>query len=200
METIIGTSVSEKVGMTLKIYREKTGMSQGAIAKEAGISTSMLSQIERGQASPSIDSLTSVCGALGISVTELFSRIEEKRAVEVSRDGHRLTLERNGATYEQLGHYNAATGSAEMFRLVVKAQSDLGFHGGQPQNQEGVEMGYVLEGSAILSVDGRDYTLTEGDGVTFPAALSHSLRNESEEDFVAVWTAMPSQRDYLGIE
>ncbi len=201
MNTVELNTVSQKVGATLKAYREKSGLPQGAVAKEAGISTSMLSQMERGLASPSIDSLARVCATLGIAVSELFARIEERRTVEISRSGHRLTLERDGATYEQLAHFNAATGSAELFKLTVAAGSAIGFHGGQPQHaQEGVEMGYVLQGKATLVVDGEPFELTAGDGLTFPASLPHSLQNSGKKEFVALWTAMPSQRDYLGIE
>jgi transcriptional regulator with XRE-family HTH domain len=44
-----------QIGRMLKLYREKTGRNQGEIATQAGISISMLSQIERGMVSPSID-------------------------------------------------------------------------------------------------------------------------------------------------
>lgn len=201
MDNVLENSVSRKVGMTLKAYREKSGFSQGAVANEAGISTSMLSQIERGQASPSIDTLASVCRALSISISDLFARVEERKPVSISRNGSRLKLQREGASFEQLAHYNAATGSAELFLLTIEPKSFVGFHGDTPQNsQEGVEMGYVLTGKATLIVDGEPYPIEAGDGITFSASLPHRLENNCGEKFVAVWSAVPGQRDYLGIE
>lgn len=195
------STVSQKVGMTLKLYREKSGHSQGAVASNAGISTSMLSQIERGQASPSIDTLASVCRALSISISDLFARVEERKNVEITQMGHRLSLERDGAVYEQLASYNAATGSAELFLLSVEPGCSVGFHGGVSQSsQEGAEMGYILSGSALLLVDNEPYEIQAGDGITFSASLPHKLENRGTKLFKAVWTAIPSQRDYLGIE
>ncbi len=201
MNTVLLNTVSQKVGITLKAYREKSGHSQGEISGEAGISTSMLSQIERGQASPSIDTLASVCRALSVSVSELFARIEERKRVDVTQVGHRLTLESEGTVYEQVANYNAGTVSAELFLLRVAPGSSVGFHGSVSQSsQEGGEMGYILSGSATLLVDGESYQIRTGDGISFCASLPHRLENRGKEEFRAVWTAIPSQRDYLGIE
>ncbi len=198
MNTVI-LNTTQKVGTALKAYRERVGVSQGVIAKKARISTSMLSQIERGTTSPSIETLAMLCKALKVDMSQLFSFVEEKRSVSIKKEGERLTLKQKGAHYEQVAWCNAAAGSMEMFLLTVEPDSAVGFSG-KEQSQEGVEMGYILLGEAVLSLSGEEYPLSEGDGVSFSAALSHAIINRSKKPFVAVWAAMPSQRDYLDIE
>ena len=57
MDTVALKQIVPKIGKILKVFREKTGQNQGDIASKAGISISMLSQIERGMVSPSIETL-----------------------------------------------------------------------------------------------------------------------------------------------
>jgi transcriptional regulator with XRE-family HTH domain len=195
MNKVMLQSMVPLIGTILKRYREKMQKNQGDIAAQAGISISMLSQIERGVVSPSIDTLCGVCGALGLDISELFRRIAPDTAIRVRREGERLQSRRHGILFEQLAVSVQSNFPAELLLLEVMPGKRVGLSGG---GHEGVEMGYVLEGSAVLTVEGREYALAKGDSVSFNASLPHGLFNGGQEKFKALWTALPPHQDYLG--
>jgi transcriptional regulator with XRE-family HTH domain len=185
-----------RIGKALRAYREKTGRYQSEVAREAGISTSMLSQIERAAVSPSIETLMAVCGALEVDMADLFRRLSPQTPVRIVSPAHRLRTEERGVRYEQLISSSDTAFPAEMFMLEVEPGKQIGLSG---QGHEGVEMGLVLEGRARLNVDGVEHELNEGDSVCFSCHLPHTLRNIAGVNFQAVWTTLPPHTDYLKV-
>ena len=194
MNEVLLKSVVPSIGKILKVFREKTRKKQGQVAKKAGISISMLSQIERGVVSPSIDTLFSVCQAVGMDIADLFRRISPDAPVRIMRAGQRLSTQHHGVLFEQLAVSAHASYPAEMFMLEVRPGKRIGLSG---SGHEGMEMGYALEGSAVLTVDGNDYEICKGDSVSFNSNLPHSLVNGGRKTFRALWTALPPHKDYL---
>jgi transcriptional regulator with XRE-family HTH domain len=195
MNEVLLKSIVPIIGDILKRYREKTRKKQGEVASKAGISISMLSQIERGVVSPSIDTLFSVSTAVGIDIADLFRRIAPEAPVRVQKTGERLSTEHHGILFEQLAMSAHSGYPAELLLLEVKPGKRIGLSG---NGHEGVEMGYVMEGSAVLTVKGIDYPLNKGDSVSFNAELPHVLVNTGKITFRAIWTALPPHKDYLG--
>lgn len=183
-----------QIGRMLKLYREKTGRNQGEIATQAGISISMLSQIERGMVSPSIDTLVMVCQALDLDPADLFKKLSNGRQVRIHHHGERLTMENDGVRYEQLMTVSQGAYQMELFLLVMAPGHKTTLSG---KGHEGMEVGYVLEGSAILHIDGIDYQLRKGDSMSFSSHLVHQLSNQGTETFISVWSISPPHIDYL---
>lgn len=181
----------------LKLYREKTGQNQGEIATQANISISMLSQIERGMVSPSIDTLVMVCQALDLDPADLFKKLSNDRQVRIHHHGERLTMVNDGVRYEQLMSISRGVYQMELFLLVMDPGHKTTLSG---KGHEGVEIGYVLEGSATLRIDGIDYLLREGDSMSFSSHLVHQLSNHGAETFKSVWSISPPHVDYLHTE
>ena len=196
MDTLLIKQLNPRLGRILKTYREKTGRNQGDVASKAGISVSMLSQIERGMVAPSIETLMMVCWVLALDVSQLFRMIaEDEHPVRILHGGERLRNEINGVHYEQLMTSTQGAWQAEMFLLEVAPGSSTTFSGG---GHEGVEMGYVLDGEAVLTVDENDYAVRKGDSIHFSSHLPHQLRNRGKKLFRAVWSISPPHVDYLG--
>lgn len=183
-----------EIGKLLRLFREKTGRSLADVAAGSGISTSMLSQIERAVVSPSIDTLFGVCAALNLDVSELFSRLSPKSPVRVIHPANRLRTQDGGVRYEQLVTSPDPAYPAEMFLLEVGPGKEIGLSG---HGHEGAEMGYVLGGRAVMTVENVQYPLTEGDSISFTSHLPHRLANNGDSVFRAVWTVMPPHKDYL---
>ncbi|MBN1577994.1 MAG: helix-turn-helix transcriptional regulator [Chitinispirillaceae bacterium] len=195
MNTALLNKVVPRIGRILRIYREKTRKNQGDIAEKAGISVSMLSQIERGIVSPSIDTLMAVCGVLDIDPSELFKKIASDTPVRLHRRGERLQNEIDGVRYEQLMTSMHPSYQAELFLLEVEPGKSTTFRGG---GHEGVEMGYVAAGEAMLTIDSVEYPIGEGDSVYFNAHLPHQLSNRGSRTFRAIWSISPPHVDFLG--
>ncbi len=183
-----------EIGRILRIIREKIEKNQGEVAQRAGISTSMLSQIERGAVSPSIDTLMAVCAALDMDAADLFRRISPGAPVRVHHRGKRLFTQNRGVRFEQLAASADPSHPAELLLLEIAPGREAGISG---NGHDGVEMGYVLEGSAILMVSGNEFAVSQGDSVSYNSHLPHKLVNNGTGPFRAVWNALPPHKDYL---
>jgi quercetin dioxygenase-like cupin family protein len=131
---------------------------------------------------------------LDLDMAEVFRRITPEAPVRQQRAGQRLTSRRDGVLFEQLATSAHANFPAELLLLEVKPGKRVGLSGA---GHEGIEMGYVLEGSATLTVEGAEYCLSEGDSISFNANLPHGLFNNGKKTFRATWTALPPHKDYL---
>ncbi len=197
MDTIL--KLTETVGSTLRHYREESGARQGDIAKKAAVSVSMLSQIERGVTSPSLETLSRICTALEISISQVFAAVEEREHVTITSQGDRPIQSNHGVHHEQICSYHEAMGSGELSLISLDSGSKITFPS-SGEGQNGVQMGYVLSGSATLAVDGKEYSIRSGDGVAFPANRAHSLKNRPPTSFalarkfIAVWSVSPSRQ------
>jgi transcriptional regulator with XRE-family HTH domain len=193
-EVTLKNNVLPRLGELLKVYREKTGHNQSEVSSRAHISISMLSQIERGVVSPSIDTLMMVCEALGMDPSELFKRLSLKAPVRIHHPQERLRMSSGGVKYEQLITSADSAYPSELFMLEVKPGCGTTLSN---QGHEGVEMGFVMTGKANLTVDGVDYPVQEGDSMSFNSHLPHRLQNTGKALFRAVWSTSPPHVDYL---
>jgi transcriptional regulator with XRE-family HTH domain len=194
MNEVALKSVLPEIGTILRLFREKINKKQGDVARKAGISTSMLSQIERGAAAPSVDTLVAVCTALELDVADLFRRISPTAPLRIHRRGKRLFTAAMGVRFEQLCRSADASHPAEMLLMEIMPGKQAGI---SDNGHEGVEMGYVLEGNATLVVSGLEFELSEGDSVSYNSHLPHNLINKGKTKFKAVWNALPPHLDYL---
>ena len=85
------------IGKQVRSSRKRLNLTVAALAKQAKLSTGMLSKIENGQTSPSLATLTSLANALQVPVTSFFRGYEEQRDVTYIRKGEGLPIERRGS-------------------------------------------------------------------------------------------------------
>jgi len=85
------------IGKQVRSSRKRLNLTVAALAKQARLSTGMLSKIENGQTSPSLATLTSLAKALQVPVTSFFRGYEEQRDVTYTRAGEGLAIERRGS-------------------------------------------------------------------------------------------------------
>ena len=197
MNTVSLNTKFHKIGSILKAYREKSGQFQSDVAKKAGISTSMLSQIERSYVLPSIETLFDVCEALGLDISTLFSSITKKKQVRINHKKERLKTQRNGIYYEQLMINIDSPYQSEMFLLEIDPKKEVGM---STEGHNGFEMGYILSGSATLIINNVEYHLQAGDSVSFDSSQPHKIINKGKTTFRAIWNTLPPHKDYLELE
>jgi transcriptional regulator with XRE-family HTH domain len=187
-------NVVPEIGRILRLFREKSGRNLGDIAQKAGISISMLSQIERGVVSPSIDTLVTVCQALDVDTAELFRRSTPTVPVRIHKRGERLKMVRDGVGYEQLMTSQLSAVPTELFLIEVEPGRATAMSGG---GHEGAEIGYVLAGNALLTIGTNEYPVAENDSIYFDARSPHRLTNTGKKIFRAVWSISPPHVDFL---
>ena len=179
------------VGVRLREMRHAARLRLKDVAERAGCSESMLSKIENGNVSPSINTLHRITRALGTSIGDLFAKPDQS-APFVLKNGRRPVLARNamrggdGITLESLTPFEIGG--------VLQAQLHIVAPGGASDgmiSHEGEEVGYVLEGTLELVVDGHRATLGPGDSFFFASKRPHGYRNVGDAEARIIWVNSP---------
>jgi transcriptional regulator with XRE-family HTH domain len=178
------------VGPRVRALREAMGLSLRALAERSGVSAPMLSQVERGETSPTLAVAGKIAGGLELTLSQLL-RLDEGTHVSVSRVGERRRFQRGGHRFEELTPPLPGQ-RADVSLHTLRAGAGTGGPGDPPIHEPGSrETAVVLAGTAALTVDGTRHELHAGDSVTFDADLPHHFENDGEEQarFLAVITA-----------
>jgi transcriptional regulator with XRE-family HTH domain len=181
---------SAVLGARVKALREAIGLSLRDLSERSGVSAPMLSQVERGETSPTLALATKIAGGLELTLSQLL-RLDEGRHVAVSRAGDRRRNERGGHRFEELTPPLPGQ-RADVSLHTLKPGATTGGRADPPMHEPGSrETAVVLAGTLALIVDGTRCELHEGDSVTFDADLPHHFENAGEEPtrFIAVIAA-----------
>lgn len=68
------SDIGKIVGERIRSYRKRQGLSQEEAAHRASLHTTFIGEVERSDKSPTLESLEKICGALNISLEELFQQ------------------------------------------------------------------------------------------------------------------------------
>jgi XRE family transcriptional regulator, regulator of sulfur utilization len=178
------------VGVRVRALREAMGFSLRDLAERCGVSAPMLSQVERGETSPTLAVATRIAAGLDLTLSQLL-RLDEGEHVVVSRAGERRRSSRGGHQFEELTPPLPGQ-RADVSLHTLKAGATTGGPGDPPMHEPGSrETAVVLTGALALVVDGTRHELHAGDSVTFDADLPHHFENDSDEParFMAVIAA-----------
>ena len=178
------------LGVRVKALREAMGLSLRDLGEKAGVSAPMLSQVERGETSPTIAVAGRIASGLDLSLSQLL-RLDESGSVTVVRAGDRRAGGAQGHTYEFVTPPLPGQ-RAEVAAHTLAAGAATGGPGDPPMHEPGSrETAVVTKGKVRLVCDGGAYDLDTGDAVTFDADLAHHFENpgRSEAQFFAVVSA-----------
>ena len=174
----------ESLGARIRALREAMDLSLRDLAERSGVSAPMLSQVERGETSPTLQIATRIAHGLDLRLSQLL-RLDEGGAVTIVRSGERRTgpTAASGHAYEILTPPLPGQ-RAELSRHTLAAGAVTGGPGDPPMHEPGSrETALVLEGSVVLHCDGA-HELAAGDCVTFDADLPHHFENPSNQEAV----------------
>jgi transcriptional regulator with XRE-family HTH domain len=178
------------VGPRIKALRDAMGLSLRDLAERSGVSAPMLSQVERGETSPTLAVAAKIAAGLELTLSQLL-RLDEGQNVAVSRASGRRHYERGGHRFEELTPPLPGQ-RADVSLHVLAPGASTGGRADPPMHEPGSrETAFVLAGTLALIVDGSRHELGAGDSVTFDADLPHHFENDGEEPtrFVAVIAA-----------
>lgn len=182
-----------RFGEKLRTVRERKGYTLKVVALAAGVSESLVSQIERNRVSPAIDTLLALADALEIDLEYLFEEYRRERPVKLIKADERRQLDENGIKYEEVARPIEGDGAhaieAYYITLPPGAETRRGSYG-----HLGREFGIVTEGSAELHYETKVYKLEKGDSISYSATAPHTLVNSGSEQLRALWVVTPPQR------
>jgi transcriptional regulator with XRE-family HTH domain len=159
----------------------------GELARRSGVSSGRISQIERGLANPSFETLWKLATALEVQLGSFFQGPPAEDRMVVRRgEGKRLVVPHDELVYELLTP--DLRGALEVFRFQVPSGFD---NSSRPITHQGEECIHLLEGSLEVSVGERQFLLEAGDSITYEAQLPHFVRNLAGEPAVAIAAVTP---------
>jgi XRE family transcriptional regulator, regulator of sulfur utilization len=181
-----------EVGLRVRALREHMGLSLRDLATRTGVSAPMLSQVERGETSPTLAVASRIAAGLDLTLSQLL-RLDEGDAVGVVRRHERRAggPDGDGHSYEVV----TPPGPGQRAEVSVHALAPGAVTGGPgdpPMHEPGSrETALVTRGCVRLLIDDVAHALEDGDAVTFDADLPHQFENagEAEAEILAVVSA-----------
>ena len=168
-------TVAARFGARVRSVRQRQGLTLESLATAAGISRATLSNLERGEHSPSLTAATNVARSLGVSLAELLGD-EDRRPVVTIPENERLVF-RDPATgmERQLLSPAFAGRGIEFIRVTLPphaATDDL-----RPYHPAIDKYVLVEEGTLRVVVGEEPHVLQDGDAFYFRASLPHRFEN-----------------------
>lgn len=167
-------ALERHVGALIREARSRDRLTVTDVAQLAGLSVGMLSKIENGQVSPSLDSLNRIANALGLPIGHFFRNFGTPggSALHV-RKGEGMEVVRRGTakghTYRLLAYDQGPTKRFEPFLITMDDASEVFPTFEHP----GIEFIYMLEGRLEYRHGDRTYLLAPGDALTFRGEVPH---------------------------
>ncbi len=198
------------VGERIREERNKRKISLRGLARDIGVSASLISQIETGKCRPSVSTLYAITTALGVSIEDVFSApdaepepsliavalsaradprfaaaLAQESAGPLVRPDEREVLRfDSGVTWERLGH---VPGAGVDFLLVTYAPGGSSSSDGKLMRHPGTEYGYLFRGELILTLGAAEHRVASGQSVSFSSPTPHRYRNDAPLPAVGVW-------------
>lgn len=168
--------LSEVLGQNLKRLRTERNLSLGALAERSGVSKMMLSQIEKGDSNPTVNTLWKIVNGLGVT----YSALMEQQSPEVSvvRAEDAPTQFAEGGAYRISCYYpNTPERDFELYRVELDPAA---CHETEGHGEGTEEFVFLASGELVVTVGGEDYALEAGDAIHFDASLRHAYRNSGD--------------------
>jgi transcriptional regulator with XRE-family HTH domain len=199
------------LGAQVRALRTRRGLTAAALAKRCDVSRSLVSQVETGRISPSLDVVRRLAAALDVPISALFASGPAerhgygdggrgnggnggnggdgapRRAQLVRRDARKgLRLPRSKITYELLSPDLRGALQVQWVELAPgeRAPAEGFVH-------QGEECYVVLQGTIRFRVGEEEFVLHAGDALTFDSALPHGATNDGPASAVAISAMTP---------
>jgi transcriptional regulator with XRE-family HTH domain len=170
------TSNTIQVGEIIKKRRERLRISLRTLATESGFSPSFISQVENGQASPSIASLQKIAACLDATLADFFVT-NDPRPVAVVRKSERLRIESNWSKADIEALSRGIKGDIEPILITIQPG---GTSGKAPHALNDDQFVFIVFGTVVLGQENSEQTLEAGDSVTISRRSAIRWTNASD--------------------
>ena len=192
MSTVAAPAEQLQIGSRVRALREAMDLSLRDLGERTGVSAPMLSQVERGETSPTLAVASRIAAGLDLSLSQLL-RLDEADGVTIVRRGERRPggARARGHAYEVLTPPLPGQ-RAEVSCHALAPGAATGGEGDPPIHEPGSRETAVVERGAVRFLcGGAAHDLDGGDAVTFDADLAHHFENpgDGEARFIAVVSA-----------
>lgn len=175
------------IGEKIAQYRKNKNLSIRELAKMAEVTPSLLSQIERGLANPSVNSLKSIANALHEPLFSFFTSEVIRKDLIVRASNRKKVIIPGGddVIYEIL-----SPGMSDNLEFAIMNLSPKTSSCREHIHHNGYEIAYILEGKVKLYLDNEEFYLNTGDSVKIPVGIKHKWENDGEYETRVVFAVI----------
>jgi len=166
--------LEQYIAMKVKRTRVEQGLKIMDVARIAGLSQGMVSKIENAQVSTSLDTLSRLCDAIGLTISKLFSDYDRPEGgAQLTKSGQGMEVVRRGTekghTYQLLSYHRGKKKTYEPFLISMDDAAEVFPTFSHP----GQEFIYMLEGKILYRHGNHLYDMGPGDSLSFDAEVPH---------------------------
>jgi transcriptional regulator with XRE-family HTH domain len=175
-------SINEDLGRRVKALRGDRGWSLEELASASGVSRSMLSEIERERANPTLSVTYRIARAFGLTLQDLIESADSASAIQLIRAGESAQIFRKDKLCQirTLSPLNLEK-DVEFYELRLPEDGALR---SQPHVAGTREFLTVEEGSVELESANSREILGKGDSATYRADVNHTISNNGRGEAV----------------
>lgn len=176
------------ISKNISEYRKRKGLTIKELANLTGVTSSLLSQIEKGSANPSINTLKQISNALDIPLFNFFINDVPTESLVVRKDSRKKIIfaEDDSFTYELLTPNSKGEIEFMLMKIPSKESSSKELF-----SHKGEEVAYVIKGSVCLYLMDTVIELNCGDSVKIPPHSNHKWENKSDFDCEVIFALTP---------
>lgn len=164
-----------QLGLQIKALRMAAGISGNELAHSCGVSGSLLSRVERGLVSPSVETLNRIAVGLNVPLSRFFCDQARRTDWSFVPAGRGVMVNRMGALkdyrYELLGHLLSGNLFVEPYLVTLLPQAEPYSSFQHP----GIKFLYVISGRAQYRYGGKVVNVGEGDSLLFESSVLHGV-------------------------
>ncbi len=170
------------LGVLIRKRRKQLALTLQALCDDAGLSVGYLSQVERGQATPSLGTLAQISQALDVGLEYFIGTHKPADSLSRAHTRPQFSLNNSSMLYETLG---AEFPGAELSCYILHVPPG---YASETVSHEGEEIIYLLEGEIIQTLGGQNFVLKQGDSLHYSGSTPHAWSNQTNHIVRILWT------------
>ena len=172
------TSDMPEIGKNIASIRKLKSLSLEELSKRSGVSTGMLSQIEKDKVNPTVAVVWKIAYGLDVPFHELLAQEDEEPLFNVIHKNEAVILERNKGRV--IFRILSPLSMAEKLELYTMEMKTGGILESKPHTKGTEEFLTVIGGRISVEVESKKALIEEGDTIHFHADNTHIIRNEHD--------------------
>ena len=181
------------IGEKLRTLRLRKSLGLVELGKHTGLSTALLSKLERGKLFPTLPTLLRIALVYGVGLDYFFSDERKRRVVSLVRKAERVRFPEKPGLHDTPYYFECLDYRATDRKLsaYVAEFEELPVEKVRPHQHAGVELLYLVKGSLILRIGSEDLQLEAEDAIYFDSALQHSYRRRGSKPCTGIIVTVP---------
>lgn len=179
--------INEQIGCKIKDLRNRNGLTQQELADRTELTKGFISQLERGQVSPSVVTLLDLIECLGSTPSEFFKEGAEEQVVFKEQDYFEKVDEGIGS--RQWLVPPAQKFQMEPLLVVIEPHQSLE----EDKPHTGEEFGYVISGRLNVCLGNKVYRVKAGESFYYRTTKRHQIANPGNRPAKFLWISTPPE-------